>query len=147
MANPSFIQIAIPAILAIIIIGVAIIVIWIWALVKCLASDLRPVEKLFWAIIIIFLNIIGAILYLIFAKSLESKAHEQAKQHKQAKVKLKLLTRSKDNKMLAGVCGGIGEYLNIDPTVIRLLWVLFTILSMGAAIIAYILAWMVMPEK
>jgi phage shock protein C len=39
----------------------------------------------------------------------------------------KTLYRSKSNKVIAGVCGGIGEYLDIDPTVIRLLWVLITI--------------------
>ena len=43
----------------------------------------------------------------------------------------KKLLRSKKNRMIAGVCGGIGEYLKIDPTVIRVLWVIFTLISMG----------------
>ena len=38
----------------------------------------------------------------------------------------KKLYRSRQNRMLGGICGGIGEYLNVDPTVVRLLWVLFT---------------------
>ena len=39
----------------------------------------------------------------------------------------KTLYRSKGNRVIAGVCGGIGEYMDIDPTVIRLLWVLATL--------------------
>jgi len=63
------------------------------------------------------------------------------------KLKGKKLLRSKKNRMIAGVCGGIGEYLGIDPTVIRLLWVLFTLISLGAGIIAYIIAWIIIPEN
>jgi len=49
--------------------------------------------------------------------------------------------------MIAGVCGGIGECTNIDPTIVRLLWVLATLISFGAGIIAYLIAWIVVPEK
>lgn len=49
------------------------------------------------------------------------------------------------NRMLCGVCGGIGEYFNMDPTVIRLLWILFSILG-GCGILAYIIAAIVIPE-
>ena len=38
----------------------------------------------------------------------------------------KKLTRSRTQRMLCGVCGGLGEYLNLDPTIIRIIWVLFT---------------------
>ena len=58
---------------------------------------------------------------------------------------MKKLYRSRTNKMLGGVCGGIGEYLDIDPTIIRLLWALF--LLTGVGIIAYIIAWLIIPEK
>jgi len=58
----------------------------------------------------------------------------------------KRLYRSNDRK-IAGVCGGIAEYFDVDPTLIRLVWVVFTVLSFGAGILAYILAWIVMPEK
>jgi len=60
--------------------------------------------------------------------------------------KNKKLFRSTKNRMVAGVCGGIGEYFNVDPTVIRLVWVIFTLISMGAGIIAYIIAWIIVPE-
>jgi len=61
------------------------------------------------------------------------------------KVKKKLY-RSKKNKMIAGVCGGIAEYFDIDPTLVRLLG-LVLVLSGGAGVIAYIIAWIIIPEK
>lgn len=62
------------------------------------------------------------------------------------KTKVKKLYRS-NNRIIGGVCAGIAEYLDIDPTVIRLLWVIFTLLSIGVGIIAYIIAWIIIPEK
>ena len=56
------------------------------------------------------------------------------------------LYRSSVNYMLAGVCGGIGEYFNIDPTLIRLAWVIVTCMSFGSGIIAYIIAAIVIPK-
>ncbi len=58
----------------------------------------------------------------------------------------KTLYRSKSNKVIAGVCGGIGEYLDIDPTVIRLLWVIITI-PWGFGVIAYIICMFIIPEE
>ena len=58
----------------------------------------------------------------------------------------KRLYRSKTNRRLFGVCGGIGEYFNIDPVIIRLLWILFT-LAGGGGIIAYIVACFIVPEQ
>ena len=58
----------------------------------------------------------------------------------------KKLYRIKQGKQLAGVCGGIAEYLNIDPTVVRLLWVLISLFA-GAGLLAYIICAFVIPEK
>lgn len=58
----------------------------------------------------------------------------------------KKLYRSNENKMLCGVCGGIGEYLGVDPTVIRLAWALLC-LAAGVGILAYIVAAIIMPVK
>lgn len=58
---------------------------------------------------------------------------------------MKKLTKS-TNKMLCGVCAGIGEYLGIDATVVRLLWVLFSMMG-GAGIPAYIIAAIIIPEE
>ena len=57
----------------------------------------------------------------------------------------KKLYRSSTNYKLAGVCGGIGEYFNIDPTLIRLGWSLFSVMG-GAGVLAYIIAALVMPK-
>jgi len=48
--------------------------------------------------------------------------------------------------MLAGVCGGLGTYFNIDPVIIRLLWVL-AIFAAGTGVLAYIIAWIIIPEE
>lgn len=59
----------------------------------------------------------------------------------------KRLTKSSGNRMICGVCGGIGEYLKIDPTVIRLAWALLTFGSIGTCLIVYIIAAIIMPEQ
>ncbi|MBN1320079.1 MAG: PspC domain-containing protein [Thermoleophilia bacterium] len=58
----------------------------------------------------------------------------------------KRLRRSRTEKMLGGVCGGLGEYFNVDPTIIRVLWVVITLLG-GAGVIAYLILWVVMPQE
>ncbi len=60
----------------------------------------------------------------------------------------KQLTRSTTNRMIAGVCGGLGEYAHIDPTVVRLIAVLLFFLGMGPGIlIAYFIMMIVIPEE
>lgn len=58
----------------------------------------------------------------------------------------KRLYKSDTDVKLAGVCGGIAEYFDIDPTLVRLAWVLFTLMG-GAGIIGYFVAWLVMPKR
>lgn len=58
----------------------------------------------------------------------------------------KKLYKSNSDKKLAGVCAGIAEYFDIDPTIIRLGWV-FATLFVGAGIIAYIIAALIIPNK
>ena len=58
---------------------------------------------------------------------------------------MKKLQKSKNQKMIAGVCGGIGEYFEIDPTLVRLGFVLVSLLG-GSGLFAYILAAIIMPE-
>lgn len=57
---------------------------------------------------------------------------------------IKRLYRSRDERMIGGVCGGLAEYLNADPTLIRLLFVLFA-LAGGPGILAYLILWIVVP--
>lgn len=58
----------------------------------------------------------------------------------------KKLYRSSTNCVLAGVCGGIAEYFNVDPTLIRLIWIIFTCMGFGGGIIAYIIAAIIVPK-
>lgn len=58
------------------------------------------------------------------------------------------LYRSKTNKIIAGVCGGIAESLGWDPTLVRILYVVVSVLSAAfPGILVYIILWIVMPEK
>ncbi len=60
----------------------------------------------------------------------------------------KQLTRSTTDRMIAGVCAGIGQYANIDPTVVRLLAVLLFFLGMGPGILlAYFIMMIIIPEE
>ncbi len=57
----------------------------------------------------------------------------------------KRLTKSATERMLCGVCGGIAEYIGTDPTVIRVLWVIFSLMG-GSGLLAYIIAAIIIPE-
>lgn len=56
------------------------------------------------------------------------------------------LFRSEKDRMLAGVCGGIADFLRVDPSIIRLLWVLFT-LAGGSGVLVYIILWIILPNE
>ncbi len=56
------------------------------------------------------------------------------------------LYRSDINKVIAGVCGGLGEYFNIDPVIIRLAFVVF-VFAGGSGVLGYIIAWIVIPRR
>lgn len=57
----------------------------------------------------------------------------------------KRLYRSRNNRKIAGVCGGLGEYFNVDPVIFRILWVVL-VLGAGTGILAYIIFWLIVPE-
>lgn len=58
----------------------------------------------------------------------------------------KKLYKSNTDKKIAGVCGGIAEYFNVDATLVRLGWVVFSLLG-GSGLLAYIIAAIIMPER
>lgn len=60
---------------------------------------------------------------------------------------MKQLYRPVKGRILGGVCAGIGIHLDVDPTVIRLVWVALTLLSLGTGVIVYIAAWILIPEE
>lgn len=57
----------------------------------------------------------------------------------------KRLTRSRANRGIAGVCGGIAEYYGWDPTIVRVAWIVLTLLG-GSGILLYLIFWLVMPD-
>lgn len=60
----------------------------------------------------------------------------------------KKLYRSEHNKVFAGICGGLGEYFDIDPTVLRLIWVLVVIFTgLVPGVLAYIIAYFVVSPR
>ena len=60
--------------------------------------------------------------------------------------KTKRLYRSTKERILGGVCGGLGDYFDVDPTIIRLLWILF-VLAYGMGVLAYLIAWFIIPRN
>ena len=58
----------------------------------------------------------------------------------------KRLYRARDERMIAGVCGGIANYFGVDPTIIRLIFVIFA-LGIGSGVLAYIILAIIMPEE
>lgn len=56
------------------------------------------------------------------------------------------LIRSRDDRMVAGVCAGIADYLAVDPTLVRIAAVVAAVFSAGAIVVGYVAAWILMPE-
>ena len=59
---------------------------------------------------------------------------------------LNKIYRSKDNRIIAGVCGGLGEYFKVDPVIIRLLWIFASFASVGLGILVYVVLVFIFPE-
>lgn len=58
----------------------------------------------------------------------------------------KQLTRSRTNRRLAGLCGGLGQYFNVDPVIFRLIWVAL-FFAVGTGLFAYIIACLIIPNE
>ncbi len=59
----------------------------------------------------------------------------------------KRLVRSRDDRWVAGVCGGVARYLGVDANLVRLVVVLGTVFGFGSLLVAYIIGWILMPEE
>ncbi len=59
----------------------------------------------------------------------------------------RLYRASERESMLGGVCSGIADYFRVDPTLIRLIWVLMTVFSFGTGVLGYLIMWIIMPRK
>jgi len=60
---------------------------------------------------------------------------------------MKKLYLSETDKKIGGVCGGLGEYFDRDPTVVRILFVLLILFSFGFGLLAYLALWLIIPKK
>lgn len=101
----------------------------------------------------LFLGYLGLIIWTMMGKldsaDLDGRGREEgtmAERRARIRPGVKRLYRSGEERILGGVCGGIAEYLEVDPVVIRLLWVIFSLVY-GTGILAYIIAWIIIPRN
>ncbi|XVV04329.1 PspC domain-containing protein [Actinosynnema sp. CA-248983] len=65
----------------------------------------------------------------------------------QATAKVKKLRRSRNDRMVAGVCGGVSELIGVDAAILRILLVAATLFGVGAGAVLYLAMWILVPEK
>ena len=97
--------------------------------------------KLFWPVVIIFVGVV-----LLLSRSRE-KANQEGGEPRSESHHAKKLARSRGERMIGGVCGGLAVYFRLDPTIVRLLWAIGTILSHGLGVVAYIILLIVVSEE
>jgi phage shock protein C len=59
----------------------------------------------------------------------------------------KVLVRPRDGRMLAGVCAGIAGYFGLDVTLVRVIWAVVSVITGGAGVLAYLVAWVIIPDE
>ena len=59
----------------------------------------------------------------------------------------KALVRSRDGRMLAGVCAGVAGYFGLDVTLVRVIWAVVSVITGGAGVLAYLVAWVIIPGE
>jgi phage shock protein C len=59
----------------------------------------------------------------------------------------KVLMRTRDGRMLAGVCAGVADYFGLDVTLVRVIWAVISVITGGAGVLAYLVAWAIIPEE
>ena len=103
------------------------------------------IVRLLWILALFLSGGMALFAYLVFWIVMpEAPAHSSASA---GYARGRRLTRSRDERMISGVCGGLAEYLGMDTTLMRVLWVVATFISGGVTLIAYPIFWLVMPES
>jgi phage shock protein C len=59
----------------------------------------------------------------------------------------KVLVRRRDGRMLAGVCAGVADYFSLDVTLVRVIWAVVSVITGGAGVLAYLVAWIIIPDE
>jgi len=129
------------------------IVVWIWIIGKLLLLMEPQFDTISYAVnslhgnlvSIFLLLVIIFYLLLIIKESKGSKGGTYMDWEKEQDIKR--LYRSNKEKLLGGVCGGIAEYFKIDPVIVRIIWVIIAIASLGTAILVYIILWILIPRN
>lgn len=83
---------------------------------------------------------------MAMAEKKKDNRREEASDKSKSQEQFSGLYRSETNKVIAGVAGGLGEYFNIDPTIIRVLFVLLTVFG-GSGLVIYIVLWLIIPSR
>ena len=130
------------------------IVVWIWIIGRLLLlmdpqfdSISFAVRSLLGNLLTIFLLlVILCYLLLVIKESRESEGKIYMKDYWEKDQDIKRLYRSGKDKLVGGVCGGIGEYFKIDPVIVRIVWVILAVASFGTAILVYIILWILIPR-
>jgi len=103
--------------------------------------------RLLWLLVVIFTGIFpGVVVYLVAWMVIPS---EEATHSSPAPARQgRRLTRSRTDRKFGGVCAGLAEYLGTDPTMIRVIWAVLSVVPGGiiGGIVAYLVAWFVIPE-
>jgi phage shock protein C len=60
---------------------------------------------------------------------------------------MKRLYRSRKDRIVGGVCAGLAAHIDADPSLIRLVWIVVTLISLGTGLIVYLAAWIIIPES
>jgi phage shock protein C len=112
-------------------------------------SDIGELFRGLLAFVFVVVLVVGYI-FLVMTAS-RSVGHEEISPRstgfrQTASQRSRRLYRSSENRMLGGVCGGIAEYVGTDPTLIRILWIIGLLLSLGLAILAYLICWIIIPR-
>jgi phage shock protein C len=59
----------------------------------------------------------------------------------------RVLMRPRDGRMLAGVCAGVADYFGLDVTLVRVIWAVLAVMTGGAGVLAYLVAWIIIPNE
>ena len=131
------------------------IVVWIWIIGRLLLimdpqfdSISHAVRSFLGNLLTIFLLlVILCYLLLVIKESKRSEGGFYMEDEWEKDQDIKRLYRSGKDKLLGGVCGGIGEYFKIDPVIVRIVWVILAVASLGTAILVYIILWILIPRN
>jgi phage shock protein C len=147
------------------IVGAVIFIFWFWIALNILAiigvkldisvlitfSDFFEILIIPIALLILIIGYLGLITSSQFNKSAYIQTDKKTNEHPDEQTKdfneIKRLYRSGKEKIIAGVLGGLADYLKIDPVFIRVLFVIMLIFSFGFMILAYLISWIIIPRN